>query len=167
MDRNTQYSRSLIPLQPFTGVSTEWPTSEPSHQYHVSGDSANKIHEPLDFLSDAANEAIAIVDGSRSGRLTPLLDDLLGPRRSPTPEDQTRNKKRKLNDKRVDIPGYSCFQPNREPLDPPRGKGRKGPLDKAVRRKVAQVRAASACYRCRWQKKPVRPRYNFLGFNYN
>jgi hypothetical protein len=157
MDPNTQYNHYTVPIQSFTEISTDWPVLGISPEYHVPEESTNTIHEPLGFLSDAANDAIAIVEGSKSGHLTPLLEDLLSARKSPTPEDQTRGKRRKLNDKCNNIPGYSCFNPNGEPCEAPSGKGRKGPLNKTTRKKVATVRALGACYRCRWQKKPVRP----------
>jgi hypothetical protein len=156
MDPNAQYSHSLVPHQSHIGISTEWRALEISPELHVQRESSNTTHQPLGIFSDAANAAIAIVEGSRSGRLTPILDDLFSARRSPASEDESRGKRRKHSDKSADIPGYSCFNLNGEPCEAPSGKGRKGPLNKTTRKKVATVRALGACYRCRWQKKPVR-----------
>lgn len=67
MDLNTQYSHSLVPHQSHIGISTEWRALEISPELHVQRESSNTTHQPLVILSDAANAAIAIAEGSKSG----------------------------------------------------------------------------------------------------
>jgi hypothetical protein len=56
----------------------------------------------------------------------------------------------------VEIPGSGCFAANGDHVEQTPSKGRKGGLSQDNRKKVAEVRLAGACSRCRKRKMAVR-----------